>query len=230
MKKVIVERRVVMWDELSAEQKEKEIEKLINDKYGLQEFFDGAYECYDSGLRGIENKTLQGSPATYKAVKFIRDKVSWRSGSQGWYYDHCGPPDFLVYKDFYKNTKRYCLDLQGVITYRPQYGGRREYNHSFDWYLSVTEAGRKFSYTGDFADIQAKFENERWDIPIEVIRMVNKHERQYCREFDELKKRIENEIEDYNGYWPDEEEIGEYFRSNETEFVISEDEIERAVM
>jgi hypothetical protein len=48
MEKVTIERKAAMWDELSAEQKEAEIEKLTNEKYGLQVFFDGAYQYYDA--------------------------------------------------------------------------------------------------------------------------------------------------------------------------------------
>jgi hypothetical protein len=230
MEKVIIERKVVMWDELSAEQKETEIKKLTDEKYGLQTFFDGAYECYDYALRDIENETLQEDPVKYKAVKFIRDKVSWQSGSQGWYYDHCSPPDFLVYKELYKHTKRYCLELRDVDTYRSDCAGRWGYDHSFEWYLSITEAGITHEYSGEFADIQTEFENEGWDIPVAVIRLVRKHEKQYRKEFEELKNRVEDEIRSYDGYWPDDEEIGGYFRSNEVEFVISEDEVERAAM
>jgi hypothetical protein len=227
MEKVVIERRVAMWDELTAEQKKSEIEKLSNEKYGLQVFFDGAYECYKETLRGIEAET---ESVRYKAVKLVKDKVSWQSGSQGWYYDHCSPSDFLACKEFYKNTQRYCLELRDVGTYRPERGGRREYGHSFEWYLSMTGAGITHEYSGEFADIEAKFENEWWDVPVEVIRLVKKHEEQYCQEFRELNKRVEDAIRYYADYWPDEEEIGDYFRSNEVEFVISEDVIMRFVL
>jgi hypothetical protein len=227
MEKVIIKRRVAMWDELTAEQKESEIEKLTNEKYGLQVFFDGAFECYNSALREIEAET---ESVKYKAVKFIRDKISWQSGSQGWYYDHCSPPDFLVHKEFYKNTKQYCLELRDVDTYLPDLGGRWEYEHSFEWHLSITGAGITHEYSGGLADVQAKFENEGWDVPVAAIRLGKKHEEQYCQEFRELKKRVEDEIRYYDGYWPDNEEIGEYFRLNETEFVISEDEVERVAI
>jgi hypothetical protein len=96
--------------------------------------------------------------------------------------------------------------------------------------LSITEAGITHEYSGEFADIQTEFENEEWDIPVAAIRLAKKHEKQYREEFEELKKRVEDEIRFYDGYWPDEEEIGEYFRSNEVEFVISENEVERVAM
>jgi hypothetical protein len=230
MEKVIIERKVVMWDELSAEQRKTEIEKLTNEKYGLQTFFEGAYECYDYALRDIENETLQEGPVKYKAVKFIRDNVHWQSGSQGWYYDHCSFPDFIAYKECYKNTKRYCLELRDVDTYYPDRAGRCDYEHSFEWYLSITKAGITHEYLGDFAYIKDRFENKGWDIPAAVIRLVKKHEKQYREEFEELKKRVEDEIRSYDGYWPDDEEIGDYFLSNEVEFVISEDEVERVAM
>jgi hypothetical protein len=230
MKKVIIEREVVMWDELSEEQRKTEIEKLANEKYGLQVFFDGAYEGYDYALCDIKSETLQEDPVKYAAVKFIRDKVSWQSGSQGWYYDHCGPPDFLVYREFCKHTRRYFLELRDVDTYQADRAGRWGYDHSFEWYLSVTEAGITHEYSGEFADIQTEFENEGWEIPVAVIRLVKKHEKQYYQEFEELTKRVEDEIRFYDGYWPDDAEIGEYFLSNEVEFVIREDEIERVAL
>jgi hypothetical protein len=230
MEKVIIERKVVTWDELSAEQRKTEIEKLTNEKYGLQAFFDGAYECYDYALRDIENETLQEDPVKYKAVKFIRDNVHWQSGSQGWYYDHCSPPDFLAYKEFYKHTKRYCLELRDVDTCQAGRLGRWGYDHSFEWYLSLVVGDITRESSGEFTDIQTEFENEGWDIPVAVIRLVKKHEKQYREEFEELKKRVEDEIRSYDGYWPDDEEIGDYFLSNEVEFVISEDEVERVAM
>jgi hypothetical protein len=227
MEKVIIERKVAGWDELTAERKESEIKKLSNEPHGLQIFFDGAYDCYNDDLKDIEAET---ESVKYKAVRFDRDKVRWQSGSQGWYYDHCGPSDFLVYKEFYKNTKRYCLELRNVDTYRPGGGGRPDYEHAFEWYLSVTKAGITHEYSGEFADIEAEFEHSGWNVPVAVIRLVKEHEKQYCQEFDELKKRVGDDICSYNDYWPDEEEIGEYFRSNEAEFVVSEDEVERVAM
>jgi hypothetical protein len=230
MKKITLERKVAMWDELSTEQKESEIEKLMGEKYGLQVFFEGAYECYDYTLQDIENETLREQPVKYKAVKFIRDKVFWQSGTQGWYYDHCGPSYFIVYKDFCKTTKHYCLELRDVDTYRPSCGGRWDYEHSFEWYLSITVGGITHEYTGEFADIQTEFKNGGWGIPTAVIRLVKKHENRYYQEFKELRRRVEDEIRYYNDYWPDEEEIGEYFRSNEAEFVITEHVVERIAL
>jgi hypothetical protein len=227
MEKVTIERKVARWDELSAEQKKAEIEKLTHEQYGLQVFFDGAYECYDSALRELEDET---ESEKYTAVKFIRDKVRWQSGSQGWYYDHCRIADFLVYKDFYKNTKRYCLELRDVDTYQADRAGRWGYDHSFEWYFSLVVGDITRESSGEFTDIQTEFENEGWDIPVSVIRLVKKHEKQYLNEFEGLKKRVEDEIRVYNDYWPGDEEIGEYFRSNEVEFVVSEDEAERFAM
>jgi hypothetical protein len=230
MEKVTIERKVAMWDELTAERKESEIEKLTFEKGGLQVFFDGAYCCYKNALRDIENETLQEDPVKYTAVKFVPDKVHWQSGSQGWYYDHCSPPDFLVYKEVYKNTKRYCLELRDVDTYHADRAGRWGYDHSFEWYLSITETGITHEYSGEFADIETAFERNGLGIPAAAIRLVKKHEKQYRDEFEELKKRVEDEIRSYDGYWPNDAEIGEYFRLNEIEFVISEDEVERVAI
>jgi hypothetical protein len=121
MKKVIIERKVVMWDELSAGEKDLEIKKLTEERDGLHVFFDGMYACYDNALRELEAET---ESVKHKAVKFIRDNVHWQSGSQGWYYDYCNPPDFLVYKEFYKHTKRYFLELRDVDTYQSDRAGR----------------------------------------------------------------------------------------------------------
>jgi hypothetical protein len=228
MKKVVIERKVAQWDELTTEQQEAEIEKLSNEKYGLQVFFDGAYACYDYTLQDIEKETLQEDPVKYKAVQFERNKLYWQSGSQGWYYDHCGPPDFLTYKAFYKSTKRYTLELQEGYMYRPEKGN--EYAGCFDWYLSLTCNGDTYACSGEFADIQQEFENNGWDIPITVIRQVKKHEKQYLEEFKELKKRVEDEIRAYEQYWPDVEEIAEFFRNSETEFVIEENEAARIAL
>jgi hypothetical protein len=225
VKKVIVERRVAVWDELTAEQKESEIEKLSNDKCKLQVFFDGAYELYDNALREIAAET---ESAEYRAVKFIRDKVFWQSGSQGWYYDHCSPADFLVCKAFRRDKGHYFIELRDVDTYRPAGGGRHDYEHAFEWYVSIVTGSIVRESSGEFADIKAEFEGEGWDVPIEAIRLVKGHEERYREEFKELKEQVEDEIRRYNEYWPDEEEIAEYFRFNETEFVISEDEVERA--
>jgi hypothetical protein len=225
MEKIIVERTVAGWDELSAEQQKKEIEKLFHEEYGLQAFFDDAWVWYDEALKEIEAETLQEDPVKYKAVRFNRDKMHWQSGSQGWHYDHCGPADFLTHKDVYKKTKRYCLELQDCYEYWPVTQGG--YAHVFEWYLSITTGGITHEYTGELSDIQKEFEQQGFDIPMAVIRTVKKYEKQFLEEFKELKKRVEDEIKAYDQYWPSDEEIAEFFRVNETEFVIEEGEVER---
>jgi hypothetical protein len=218
-----------LWDELTKERQEEEIARLSRETYGLQPFFDGAHSWYNETMKGIEAETDRGNAEKYKAVKFIRDKASWQSGSQGWYYDHCGPQDFLVHKDFCVTEDRFCLELRDVDSY-PARCGRWGYDHDFEWCLLITDNGITHEYSGSFRYIQEQFENEGWDVPIEAIRLVKEHEEQYRVEFEELQKRIEKEIQYYSDYWPSDEEIGDYFRANEVEFVIDEDEVERTTV
>jgi hypothetical protein len=225
MKKVIIERKTALFDELTEEQQAAEIEKLVNSRDGLQIFFEDAFVCYDDALKNIEAETIQEDPAKYKAVKFIRDKVYWQSGSQGWYYDHCSVEDFLKYKDFYKQTKKYTLELRDGWQYKEDKTWVPKY--AFEWYLSLAKGGVENEWTGEFADIRKQFENDGWDIPSVVIRMVKAREEQFAKEFGELIKRVEEEIRYYSQYWPTDEEVAGYFRLNDVEFVIEENETER---
>jgi hypothetical protein len=228
MKKAIIERKIALFDELTEEQQAAEIEKLTNSEDGLQMFFEDAFTCYDYALKDIEAETVQEDPVKYKAVKFIRDKVRWQSGSQGWYYDHCSVEDFLKYKDFYKHTKKYTLELRDGWRYKKDKTWVPKY--AFEWYLSLVKGGIEHEYTGEFADIKKYFERHGWFIPIGVTETIRLHEEQFAKEFEELVKRVEEEIRYYDQYWPTDEEIAEYFRLNDVEFVIEENETERVVI
>jgi hypothetical protein len=228
MEKVIIERKIALFDELTEEQQVAEIEKLTNSKDGLQMFFEDAFTCYDYALKDIEAETVQDDPVKYKAVKFIRDNVCWQSGSQGWYYDHCSVEDFLKCKDFYRQTKNYTLELRDGWRYKEDKTWVPKY--AFEWYLSLAKGGIESEWTGEFADIQKQFENDGWDIPAIVIRTVKAQEELFGREFEELIKRVEEEIWYYDRYWPTDEEVAEYFRLNAVEFVIEENETERVVI
>jgi hypothetical protein len=218
MKKITVERKIACFNELSPEHQEHEIEKIKNAKDGLCLFFENEYTACIERLHDIARNTKD------KLIEFKPSRLYWSGGSQGWYYQHCTADKFLICRGYTKDMRTYRLSLVNVETYRAEYG-KNNAEYYFEWDLILFP--NNYAYRGDLADILKETSENSFPLPPAVLKTIRTVENQYRKEHTTALAEIEKVVQEFNDYYPENEEIADYFINNEIEFLVEEHEIMR---
>lgn len=177
--------------ELSSQQQQEKIKNA-----NLDSFYENISFWYDDSINEIFSEIDKED-----FLLGDKDKLSWQSSSQGWYFSSCqnyltGTGDI--------SCGIYSMNLSDIV-----FTGYNEFNKNF-----------VIRYANFFKN------NE----PIEFIDIKNAYVRSFFESFalklskkaSEFNERIKSTILTYDMYYPTDEEISEFFIENQTEFLISQ--------
>lgn len=176
------------YNELTDEQKKKELKAFDRDV-----FYDNMSEIYDCQMDELFSE-INGTD------NFIgdRNKLSWESSSQGWYFCHCN--DYLkVYMD--KEIGIYRMEMNGISC-----TGYDKITRDYILDNSVFYKNGEYVYLDDVRNQTAR---KRFEHIAEEM----------AEKAEGYNSKIKSTIHDYDTYYPTNEEIEEYIIANDIEFL-----------
>jgi hypothetical protein len=214
------------------ERKKQEIANARMDRSIMYSLNDDHYFWYDQNLLKYQ---CQAEKKKW-ACQFNRRKLFWQSSSQGWYYEHCHPGDFLSPLPLFIDKADFCIEYRDVYSTQNSRGDRdkkpgRGWTHEFEWYVSLRrtddpQGDNWVTAEGYIQDITIILMREGYEVPALALSIIKKFERAYAARFLRMLEYIENEIRGCDNYYPDDEEINSYLESQEDEeYTVEETEL-----
>jgi hypothetical protein len=202
------------YSELNRLQKEKIIESIYHSgEHSINRVLcDLAEEKYREDMNNLvrDNK--------YQHVELKLENLRWASNSQGWYFKDANINDIIKEKEFKLEYENAEIELNCLVnTDDYNRGNLKCYYTIYDKKADIVfgEVGMK--------QLKDYIKENGIDIPKTWEGDVRNFESKLCEEYDKLYDEITGIIDNYNGYYPEKQEIKEYIEDTNLEVKYTEE-------